>query len=161
MKTEKKSTRLIRLIIFLLIPCLLIIMPSVYAGNKSVNADAANGDKTTVQSSINPQGEIPLVEVEEMPVYHGGDTALLKFIADNAKYPEEAKKKNITGKVIVRFIVEKDCSVSDVTILKSVDPLLDAEAVRVAGLLKFEKPAKNGGKSVRVFYMVPITFALK
>jgi TonB family protein len=161
MKTERKSRGMIRLIIFLLIPCMLIIMPSAYAGNKSADAAAANGVDATVQSSMNPQGEIPLVEVEEMPLYHGGDTALLKFIAENAKYPEEAKKKNITGKVIVKFIVEKDCSVSDVTILQSVNPLLDAEAARVAGLLKFEKPGKNKGKSVRVFYMVPITFALK
>ena len=161
MKTEAKSTRLIRLIIFLLIPCMLIFMPSVYAGNKAAGAAGANGADPALQSSMNPQGEIPLVEVEEMPLYHGGDTALLKFIAQNAKYPEEAKKKNITGKVVVKFVVEKDCSVSGVTILQSVDPLLDAEAVRVAGLLKFEKPAKNKGKSVRVYYMVPITFALK
>ena len=87
MKTERKSTTLIRLIIFLLIPCMLIIMPSVYAGNKAAGAAGANGADPTLQSSMNPQDEIPLVEVEEMPVYHGGDTALLKFIAQNAKYP--------------------------------------------------------------------------
>jgi TonB family protein len=161
MKTERKSTRLIRLIIFLWIPCMLVIIPSVYADNKSGRDAGTNRADATVLPSMNIQGEIPLVEVEQLPVYHGGDAALLKFIGENAKYPEEAKKKNITGKVVVKFIVEKDCSVSDVTILKSVDPLLDAEAIRVAALLKFEKPAKNKGKSVRVYYMVPITFDLK
>ena len=88
--------------------------------------------------------DIPFVQVDEMPIFPGGDIAILKYIAENTVYPEEAKKNKITGKVIVRFIVEKDCSVSDVTILQSVDPLLDAEAVRVIkSLPKFEKPAKN------------------
>jgi protein TonB len=101
-------------------------------------------------------------EVDELPVFTGGDKEILKFIATNTKYPEEAKKNNITGRVVVKFIVEKDGSVSGVEVLNSVDPLLDAEAVRVVGTLpKFEKPAKKDGKIVRVNYMLPITFALQ
>jgi TonB family protein len=102
------------------------------------------------------------VEADELPVFPEGDMAILKFIAANTKYPEDAKRKGITGKVIVKFIVEKDCSVSDVTVLLSVDPQLDAEAIRVVKLLpKFEKSAKINGKPVAVWYMVPITFSLK
>lgn len=101
-------------------------------------------------------------EVDELPVFTGGDKEILNYIVNNTKYPEEAKKNNITGKVIVKFVVEKDGSVSGAEVLKSVDPLLDAEAVRVVGTLpKFEKPAKKDGKIVRVNYMLPITFALQ
>ncbi|MBK7712480.1 MAG: energy transducer TonB [Bacteroidales bacterium] len=102
------------------------------------------------------------MQVDEMPVFPGGDAAILKYIAENTVYPEAAKKNGITGKVIVRFIVEKDCSVSETTILQSVNPELDAESVRVIKTLpKFEKPAKNDGVAVRCFYMLPITFSLK
>ena len=71
------------------------------------------------------------VQVDEMPVFHGGDTALLRFIAENTTYPENAKKNNINGRVIVKFVVEKDGSVSGASILKGVDPEIDAEAVKV------------------------------
>jgi TonB family protein len=101
-------------------------------------------------------------EVDELPVFKGGDANLLKYIAENTKYPEEAKKNKITGKVIVKLVVEKDCSVSNVGILESVNALLDAEAVRVVSTLpKFETPGKKAGESVRVNYMIPITFTLK
>ena len=101
-------------------------------------------------------------EVDSMPVFAGGDQEIINFIANNTKYPEEAKEKNITGKVIVRFVVEKDGSVAGAEIMKSVDPLLDAEALRVvASLPKFEKPAKKDGKTVSVYYMIPISFALQ
>ncbi len=101
-------------------------------------------------------------EVDSMPVFAGGDQEIINFIASNTTYPEEAKENNITGKVIVRFVVEKDGTVAGAEILKSVDPLLDAEALKVVSSLpRFEKPAKKDGKIVRVYYMVPITFALQ
>jgi TonB family protein len=101
-------------------------------------------------------------EVDSLPVFKGGDQEILNFIINNTTYPEKAKLNNITGKVIVKFIVEKDCTVSGAEILKGVDPLLDAEALRVVSSMpKFESPAKKDGKIVRVYYMVPITFALQ
>jgi TonB family protein len=110
----------------------------------------------------NPGNGEVYVQVEEMPLFKDGDTGLLKFISDSTKYPKDAKEKNISGKVVVRFIVEKDGSVSNAEILRGVNPSLDAESVRVVGSLpKFEKPGKQGGEAVRVYYMVPITFALK
>jgi TonB family protein len=130
---------------------------------KTVNSGTAGGEATAAQPAPQPtKTDIPFVQVDEMPVFPDGDNGILKYISENTVYPEEAKKNNITGKVIVRFVVEKDCSVSDATIIKSVDPLLDAEALKViSSLPKFEKPAKNGGVAVRVYYMVPITFSLK
>jgi TonB family protein len=100
--------------------------------------------------------------VDKLPAFKDGDSGLLKFIAENTTYPDQAKKDKITGKVFVKFVVEKDCSISHVEILEGVDPLLDAEAVKVVSSLpKFETPAIKEGIPVRVNYIIPITFTLK
>jgi protein TonB len=103
----------------------------------------------------------PFVVVEEMPMYPGGDTELLKYIAEHTNYPEIAKENNIQGRVIVRFCVTSKGGVNQVSILKGVDPELDAEAIRVVNTLPAFRPGKQGGKPVPVWYMVPITFTLK
>ncbi len=103
----------------------------------------------------------PFVVVEEMPMFPGGDAELLNYIAKNTVYPEVAKENNIQGKVIVRFCVTSKGGVSQVSILKGVDPELDKEAIRVVNTLPAFKPGKQGGKPVPVWYMVPITFTLK
>ncbi|HOB84193.1 MAG TPA: M56 family metallopeptidase [Bacteroidales bacterium] len=100
------------------------------------------------------------VVVEEMPMFPGGDLALLKHIAENTKYPAEAKEKNIQGRVIVRFKIMDDGAVQDVSVIKGVDPVLDAEAQRVVSELPSFQPGKQGGVAVPVWYMVPITFTL-
>jgi protein TonB len=105
--------------------------------------------------------EVPFVVVEEMPMYPGGDAELLKYIGEHTNYPEVAKENNIQGRVIVRFCVTAKGGVSQVSILKGVDPELDAEAIRVVNTLPAFKPGKQGGKPVPVWYMVPITFTLK
>jgi protein TonB len=101
------------------------------------------------------------VVVEEMPMFPGGDTELLKYISEHTNYPEVAKENNIQGKVIIRFCVTSKGGVSQVSVLKGVDPELDAEAIRVVNTLPAFKPGKQGGKPVPVWYMVPITFTLK
>jgi len=103
----------------------------------------------------------PFVVVEEMPMFPGGDAELLKYIAEHTNYPEVAKENNIQGRVIVRFCVTSKGGVSQVSVLKGVDPELDTEAVRVVNSLPAFKPGKQGGKPVPVWYMVPITFTLK
>ena len=105
--------------------------------------------------------EVPFVVVEEMPMYPGGDPELLKYIAEHTQYPEVAKENNIQGRVIVRFCVTAKGGVSQVSVLKGVDPELDKEAMRVVTTLPAFKPGKQGGKPVPVWYMVPITFTLK
>ena len=105
--------------------------------------------------------ETPFVVVEEMPMYPGGDNELLKYIGEHTNYPEVAKENNIQGRVIVRFCVTAKGGVSQVSILKGVDPELDKEAIRVVNTLPAFKPGKQGGKAVPVWYMVPITFTLK
>jgi TonB family protein len=100
-------------------------------------------------------------KVDVMPLFPGGDEALLKYIGDSTHYPKEAKLKAIQGKVITRFMVKADGSVSKVSILKGVDPLLDNEAKRVVATLPKFSPGKLNGKNVPVWYVVPITFTLK
>ncbi len=103
----------------------------------------------------------PFVVVEEMPMFPGGETALLQYIAEHTQYPEVAKENNVQGKVIVRFCVTSKGGVDKVSILKGVDPELDKEAIRVVQTLPPFKPGKQGGKPVPVWYMVPINFTLK
>ena len=103
----------------------------------------------------------PFVVVEEMPMFPGGDAALLKYVGEHTQYPEIAKENNIQGKVMVRFCVTPKGGVSQVSILKGVDPELDKEAMRVVTTLPAFKPGKQGGKPVPVWYMVPINFTLK
>ncbi len=103
----------------------------------------------------------PFVVVEEMPMFPGGEVALLTYIGEHTQYPEVAKENNIQGKVIVRFCVTSKGGVDKVAILKGVDPELDAEAIRVVKTLPAFKPGKQGGKPVPVWYMVPINFTLK
>jgi TonB family protein len=106
-------------------------------------------------------GYEPYVVVEEMPMFPGGDVALLEFIAENTKYPETAKEHNIQGKVIIRFCVKPDGGVSLASVLKGISPDLDAEALRVVNSLPAFNPGRQGGKAVPVWYMVPIAFTLK
>jgi protein TonB len=103
----------------------------------------------------------PFVVVEEMPMFPGGESALLDYIGKNTVYPEVAKENNIQGRVVIRFCVTSKGGVSQVSVLKGVDPELDTEAIRVVNTLPAFKPGKQGGKPVPVWYMVPITFTLK
>ena len=98
--------------------------------------------------------------VEVMPQYPGGQIAMMKYIMENMKYPEQAMKKGIQGRVAVRFIVEKDGSISDVKPIHSVHTLLDKEAVRVVKSMPKWSPGKQNGKPVRVQLIVPIMFKL-
>jgi TonB family protein len=118
-------------------------------------------NQTVKEETTIPTEEQPFVVVEEMPMFPGGDSELLKYILENTRYPENAKVQNIQGKVIIRFCVKSDGGVSMASVLKGVSPDLDAEAVRVVNTLPAFKPGKQGGKAVPVWYMVPIAFTLK
>ena len=98
---------------------------------------------------------------EKMPHPQGGFTELYKYLRSNINYPPAAKKENIGGRVIVTFIVEKDGSLTDVRVAKSVHPLLDDEAVRVVSEMPNWDPGEEDGKPVRVKYTLPIPFRLE
>lgn len=99
--------------------------------------------------------------VEEMPEFPGGVTELQKYIAKNIRYPQIARENDIKGKVFVRFCVTEKGTVSKVSVARGVDPLLDEEAIRVVKTLPEWKPGKQRGKSVKVWYTVPINFQLQ
>ena len=105
-------------------------------------------------------GEADIFQVvEDMPQFPGG--SVQKWIAKNVKSPMIAQENNIQGKVFVQFVIEKDGSVSDVKVARSVDPSLDKEAIRVVKAMPKWKPGKQRGKPVRVSYTVPINFQLQ
>ena len=98
--------------------------------------------------------------VEEMPKFPGGEEAMFKFISENVKYPQEAKDKNIAGRVFVNFVIEKDGSVDEVKVLRSIGGGCDEEAVRVVKSMPKWTPGKQKGKPVRVSYIMPFVFKL-
>ena len=106
------------------------------------------------------QGEIYQV-AEEQPMYPGGMQELMKFIQTNIKYPKEAQERGIQGRVIVQFVVNKDGSISEETVVKSVDPQLDAEAIRILRNMPNWEPGKQKGGPVRVRFTLPVSFKLQ
>jgi len=101
------------------------------------------------------------LEVDEMPVFPGGEMALRTYIASNVEYPEKAKKEGIVGKVFVSFVINEKGEVTGVKVVKGVDPLLDKESIRVVSGMPAWQPGKKDGKVVKVQYTIPIQFALK
>ena len=99
--------------------------------------------------------------VEQMPMYPGGDAALMGYLRDNIKYPTVAAENGVQGRVVVGFVVERDGSITDVNILRGVDPSLDREAMRVVKNMPRWTPGKQNGSAVRVKYQVPVSFRLQ
>ena len=98
--------------------------------------------------------------VEEMPQFPGGAQALMEYLAQNIKYPAEAEKAGIQGRVILTFVVDQDGRAIEPKVVRSVDPLLDAEALRLISTMPKWVPGKQNGEVVRVKYTLPIQFAL-
>ncbi|MDR1742924.1 MAG: TonB family protein [Dysgonamonadaceae bacterium] len=99
--------------------------------------------------------------VENMPLFPGGEEAMFKYLNDNIKYPAIAIESNIQGRVTCNFVVERDGSITDVQVVKGVDPLLDREAVRVIKSMPRWLPGKQQGQPVRVRFTLPVSFRLK
>jgi TonB family protein len=98
--------------------------------------------------------------VENMPEFPGGQKALYEFLVKNLKYPAKAKKKGISGKVYVNFVIGKDGQVRDIKVIRGVHKLLDKEAIRVMKAMPKWKPGTQRGKNVNVSYNLPINFKL-
>jgi len=128
--------------------------PSVTHPDKKVVAVAEVPNVKEEQQAI-------FTVVEEMPQFPGGMGEAMRFLAQNIKYPKAAQQAKIEGRVIVQFVVGKDGSVSDIQIMRSVSPDLDAEAIRVVGMMPKWIPGKQRGKAVTVKYTMPIMFRLQ
>jgi protein TonB len=101
------------------------------------------------------------VVVEEQPEYPGGNAAMMQFLSDNIRYPVIAQENGIQGRVICNFVVERDGSITDVQVVRGVDPSLDREAVRVIQQMPRWKPGKQRGQPVRVRFTLPVVFRLQ
>ena len=99
--------------------------------------------------------------VEKMPSFPGGDAALFKFLGENVKYPVIAQENGVQGRVICQFVVNRDGSIVDVEVVRSVDASLDKEAIRVIKSMPKWSPGQQRGKPVRVKYTLPVNFKLQ
>jgi protein TonB len=133
-------------------------------------AESANtGPVDTVQEVIEiVEEEEPIVEevfeqynIQEKPMYPGGEGELMKYIAEHVKYPVVAQENGIEGTVYIRFVVTKSGKVGETQVMKSADPLLDEEAVRVVRSMPAWSPGKINGNPVNVWFIVPIKFKLE
>lgn len=99
--------------------------------------------------------------VEQMPAFPGGQSALFSWIAKNMKYPPVAEENGIQGRVVVTCVIDHDGSVTDVKVVKGVDPSLDKEALRLVKSMPKWEPGRQNGKTVRVKYSIPLSFSLQ
>ncbi|GAB6120548.1 TonB family protein [Dysgonomonas termitidis] len=104
--------------------------------------------------------EKPFVTVEQMPGFPGGETEMHRFINDNLKYPVVAQESGIQGRVTIRFVVTKTGAISDVTVIRGIDPSCDKEAVRVVKAMPKWIPGKQNGLNVPVYFTLPVVFRL-
>ena len=108
-----------------------------------------------------PEEQTIFEVVENMPDFPGGQAALMQYLAKNIKYPTIAQENGTQGRVIVQFVVNKDGSIVDAKVVRSVDPYLDKEALRVINTMPKWKPGMQRGKPVRVKFTVPVMFRLQ
>lgn len=137
-------------------------------GAFNVEGNDETGGEVLKAKEVIAEPEPPKVEeskvfdvVEEMPQFPGGPSALFEYLSKNIKYPVVAEENGVQGRVIVTFVVERDGSITDVKVVKSVDPSLDKEAQRVVKSMPHWIPGKQNGSAVRVKYTVPVTFRLQ
>ena len=124
-------------------------------GTQKIYAQKIKSDTTMQEEYIFGIGQ-----AEESPEFTGGEVARVQFLMDNLRYPMEAKEKKLQGRVAVYFVVEKDGSLTNFEVVKSVHPVLDEEALRVVNLMPKWKPGKVRGEAVRVQFQIPINFTL-
>ena len=145
-----------------------IMNSKVAVGALNVVGNDENGEVLKAKEVIATEPVKPKEEenkvfdvVEQMPSYPGGPSAMMKYLSDHIKYPAIAEENGIQGRVICTFVVERDGSITDVRIAKSVDPSLDKEAVRVVSTMPKWIPGKQNGSAVRVKFTLPVTFRLQ
>jgi protein TonB len=138
-----------------------MMLTNDYAIDSVKNGVVTDNDTVAyVPVSDKPVEPEPFIKVEEMPLFPGGDAALLKYIAENLRYPAEAIENKIQGKVILRFVVTPEGSVDRIGILRGINTLLDEEAIRVVSSLPKWNPGKQNGKPVPVWFFVPVSFKI-
>ena len=130
-------------------------------GNDEEGGEVLKAQQVAVDEAPKEEETKVFDVVEQMPSFPGGDAALMKFLSEHIKYPVVAEENGIQGRVIATFVVERDGSITDVKVIKSVDPSLDKEAIRVLKSMPKWIPGKQNASAVRVKDTVPVTFRLQ
>ena len=131
-------------------------------GNDDAAGEVLKIKEAVAQPEPKPEVETKIFEVvEQMPQFPGGDDALMKFLKEHVNYPVVAQENGVQGRVVISFVVERDGSITDVKVARSVDPSLDREAARVVKCMPNWIPGKQNGSAVRVKYNVPVSFRLQ
>ena len=131
-------------------------------GNDDKGGEVLKLKEAVAQPEPKPDVENKVFDVvEQMPSFPGGNAALMKYLSENVKYPVVAQENGVQGRVVVSFVVEKDGHITDVKVVRSVDPSLDKEAARVVRSMPSWIPGKQNGSAVRVKYNVPVSFKLQ
>ena len=131
-------------------------------GNDEAGGEVLKAKEVIAQPEPPKEEETKVFDVVEvMPSFPGGQGALFEWLSKNIKYPVVAEENGVQGRVIVTFVVERNGSITDVQVVKSVDPSLDKEAVRVVKAMPHWIPGKQNGSAVRVKFTVPVTFRLQ
>ena len=131
-------------------------------GNDEAAGEVLKAKEVIAQPEPPKEEETKVFDVvEQMPSFPGGPSALMQYLSSNIKYPVVAEENGVQGRVVCTFVVERDGSITDVRVIRSVDPSLDKEAVRVVKSMPKWIPGKQNGSAVRVKYTVPVTFRLQ
>jgi TonB family protein len=167
---NKKRSRAIgrtKYLMFIPLTALLMLLSNIVACTEEKKPKALSSEPESAvmfdvkaESQTQPDDRVIFTIVENMPKFPGGDDGLLKFLQTETKYPKEAQDKGLEGRVVARFIVNEDGSISGAEVIRGVDPLLDAEALRVIKAMPKWEPGKQNGKAVNVQYTLPVTFQL-
>ena len=166
---NKKRTRAIghlKYALFVPLAAALLIARNISCISNELKEQTESSETETTSRTALPEKEIRedgstvYYVVEEMPNFPGGMGECMKYLSKNIKYPTEAMEKEIQGRVIVQFIVEKDGSITEAKVVRGVDPALDKEALRVINSMPKWTPGKHAGEAVNVKYTVPIMFKI-
>ena len=130
-------------------------------GNDDANGEVLKIKEAVAQPEPKPEVEKVFDVVEQMPSFPGGPSALMEWLSNNVKYPVVAQENGVQGRVVVSFVVERDGSITDVKVVRGVDPSLDREASRVVRAMPRWIPGKQNGSAVRVKYNVRVAFRLQ
>ena len=174
MMTMNKSSRWKTLRALAVVPVIALALLA-FANTKSVAAVVANQQskvtptsrvvKANAEAQVTdesaPQSKKVYRSVDQMPQFPGGEAGLMRYLQSNINYPANAAMNNIGGRVILQFVVEKDGHIGEVKVVRSIDPEIDAEAVRVVKSLPDFIPGRQDGEPVAVWYTIPVSFKVQ
>ncbi len=160
-KQKRKSQTIIKTLLGVPLMLLIVFVVSCSTEVNEVEVLEVEAKEVKETEEVKEEQSQIFTVVEQMPAFKGGDAARIKYLSENIKYPEEARKNGIQGRVFVTFVVEEDGSISDVKLLRGIGTGCDAEAIRVIENMPKWEPGKQRGEVVRVQFNMPIMFKLK